>query len=94
MIKKNERMQIDENFSITKDTYNITLNYEYESGEINKKGNPIVSRNKWNFGTVEQALRKYLDETIHRCDEISDILGAIEAAKRHIANALKDINQS
>lgn len=85
-------MRLDNFYSIETDQYNVILRY-YKEGELNDKGNPIISKSESYFATVEQALQVYLNKCIKEAitpnSDVDAILSEIWAANKNISMILQ-----
>ncbi|AGO47311.1 hypothetical protein Phi19:1_gp021 [Cellulophaga phage phi19:1] len=65
-------MILDKNYKLTGETYNWVL--EYESDLKTKDGKEYKSSNTWYFPKIEQALNKYIDESVKPCDGVYKVI--------------------
>ncbi len=64
-------MKLDSCFYLDTDKNNYILRYESKSGEINKKtGKEILKKDFWYYPKLNQALSKYINESLKPCENI------------------------
>ncbi len=77
-------MRIDENYSLENDAHQWILKYERQ-GDINQKtGNPTKSESKWYCGTINQALQRYLDESLKPAQNIEQLKGILDLSMERV----------
>lgn len=86
-------LKIDNSFYIRHDGNGYTLCKEHETGEINDKGNPVISKQNWYYAKLQYCLEKYLDECFKPNTEIQDIVSSIKEAMLNIEKLCKQLNQ-
>lgn len=67
-------MKIDENYTIEPDAYCWILKYEEKTGRLNKKGREVITSKEWFVPTLASGLKRYSDESLKKCKELSDVL--------------------
>ncbi len=77
-------IKIDNNFYISVTGDNVSLVKEAKTGELNTKGNPVVSRNQWHYGNLGLALVKYMEEVEKNTESVGDIVTLNRQAKDQI----------
>ncbi len=83
-------MKINENYSVSKDSYNWILTFCSE-GDINPKtGSPTVTTKITYHPTLEQVLNKFIDEAADG-DDMLQILHQIKEARKDIADFCKSM---
>ena len=75
-------MRIDENYTVTSDTYCWTLKFEKGTGKFNEKsGKEEMSKNEWFCKDLKSCLRRYADESFKdnmaKCDDILDAVNEV-----------------
>lgn len=58
------RLKLDEYFRIEADTSSFVLKYECDTGRLNGKGEPIISRDQWYYPNIKLCLDGYVDKAI------------------------------
>ena len=81
-------MTLDENYTIEKDHYNVILHYEETTDRVGKNGDFIVSREKWYYKNIYDALMSYMFKSINPNDSAEEIIRRIDEAEVNISNAL------
>ncbi len=80
-------MIIDENYFITFDTHNVTLNYQKVSDQLNKKGENVVTKRSSHHGSVRQALIAFLNSAVkdeRDCTDVIDLLARMDTIEDKI----------
>jgi len=68
-------MKLDENYTLEGEEYNWILFYEKPTGKTNEKtGKEIVTKSKWYFPKIEQALQKYIDHVLKPEESVLSII--------------------
>ena len=63
-------MKLDENFTLENDQNSWTLYYEENKGKLNKKGEPIISKNQTYHKNIQHALTAYIDKALKPCESV------------------------
>jgi hypothetical protein len=68
-------MKLDENYTLEGEEYNWILFYEKPTGKTNEKtGKEIVTKSKWYFPKIEQALKRYVNHAIKPSTAVQEVL--------------------
>ena len=79
-------MRIDKDYTIEKDSLQFILKYEHKTGELNKKGEEIVSRSQTYHKSLKDALRSYVNKVADPSQSSLDILSQLERIELTIKN--------
>lgn len=83
-LSKNSSLKLDEDYRIEKDQYCWTLVYEH-FGDINPAtGKRTRTINRSYHGTIDQVLKKYVDNCCKVPDDITSLLGTLEKLNQSI----------
>lgn len=83
-------MTLDNNYTITRDSYNVILNFR-EKGDINPKtGKPIVRTNEWYYKNLEDALIAYTEKVMSYSNDVQNVLNELKTTRQHIASLLRE----
>lgn len=83
-------MTLDSNYTITRDSYNVILNFREEGGINPKTGKPIVSENEWYYKNLEDALIAYTEKVISYDNSIQNAVDELKTTRQHIASLLRE----
>lgn len=89
-------MKLDNEYRIEKYSFGISLVKETEIQAIDKdtrkpiEGKTSISKEVFYLGNVEQCLRTYLRLQINACNQVSEILKAIEQTNKNITETFKN----
>ena len=68
-------MKLDENYTLKGEQYNWILVYNMPTGRTNEKtGKEIITKDKWYFPKIEQALQKYVDYVLKPEESVLKII--------------------
>jgi len=68
-------MKLDENYTLEGEKYNWILVYNMPTGRISEKtGKEIITKDKWYFPKIEQALKIYVDHALKPSKTVVEIL--------------------
>lgn len=81
-------LKLDDNYSVSMDTYNFTLKSEFKTFD-KVKNKEITSKDEWHFPTFQLALQKYLNECIKPLESIKDLQKELERIETLITNIKK-----
>lgn len=78
-------MRLDEHYSIATDTYCVSLLFRREK-EIEKNGEKktVTEKDSFHFATVQQALKRYVQESIKECKDAQEVLKKIDELEKRI----------
>jgi hypothetical protein len=87
-------LKLDNNYSVSMDTYNFTLKSEFKTiKEIVKDGvkenKEVVSKDEWHFPTFQLAIQKYLNECIRPLNSIIELQKELQ----RIDNLIQTLNK-
>ena len=79
-------MKIDENYTVTAGSDQWTLRYEEKNNVRQDDGSikEVTSSDQWYFSRLEQALKKYLDRSMHFNIDVSTAYGEIKNSMKLI----------
>ena len=78
---------LDENYRVESDSLSHTLIQEEVTNDINPKtGKPTTINNRWYYPKLGGCLKKYLGETLKKCDTIQSVLNRIDEVEKIIIN--------
>lgn len=68
-------IKLDNNYSISGDIYNWTLNFEEE--RTNKEGKKYTTTEEWYFPKLSQALNKYINQSLKVSESVEDLINKL-----------------
>lgn len=82
------RLKLDEDFRIEADTYSFVLKYEHDTGKLNDKGEPIISRDQWYYPTIKLCIDGYVDKMMGVADisSLREIVSKYDEVLRKIGS--------
>ena len=83
-------MKLDDNYFITRDKYNVVLNYREEKGLNADTGKITISTDEWYYGNMKDALKAYLNKSGVHNESVDDVIAHIQRVEHKIDN-LKEI---
>lgn len=87
-------MKLDENFTLTSDSYGWTLVYKKENGINDKTEKPKISTKTTHHATMYQALKSYIDDCVKASGGVLEIKKLLGQALSNIAVLLTDIRST
>lgn len=83
-------MTLDDNYTITQDSYNVILTFRKE-GSINPKtGKPTITKNEWYYKNMEDALMSYTQKVISYENNVQNVIDELKTTRQHIASLLRE----
>ncbi len=83
-------IELDECYSIETTRDAVTLRFACITSKISEKtGKPIITRDTWYFGSISQALKKYLQESAADNTDVKQILKRIDEVEKLIESKFK-----
>ena len=70
-------MKLDENYKLEGEKYNWVLSYESEV-KTNDKGLEYTSKDQWYFSNIQNAIKKYCDESSKQSESIEELKQILE----------------
>ena len=86
--KKSERIELDENYFLTPDSYNgLVLNFEEKRTKTNKSDELVefTFKDKWYYPKISMVLDKYLQLKSRECKSISDLKDIVLRVEKTIS---------
>ncbi len=78
-------IKLDDNYSIVSDANNFTLKFEaVTKKEVKGEMKDVKSTDEWNYPKMQQALNRYVDESVRQCEGIPEILSALNRVEKTI----------
>lgn len=77
-------IKLDDHFYLKNDSTSWTLVYEKEGEVNNKTGKPKITRRTWHTGTVDQALKRYIDESLKPCQSVLAMLTTLNRCMKKL----------
>ena len=76
-------IELDKYYSIKADSEQWVLFYEKENW-IEGKEKPVISKNKWYCSTLQNALKRYMDESLKPCESVVHLSLKLNAISNNI----------
>lgn len=70
-------IKIDDDYTIEPDTYGWRL--VYSEKRTPKNGTPYIFQDSWNFVSIEQAMKKYVDLGLKEVKSLTEAISKIES---------------
>jgi len=78
-------IQLDDNYSVESDANNFTLKYEEKfTKEVKGKMKEVTSRDEWHYPKMNQALNRYLQESLKPCSTVFNVIDVLNRVENTI----------
>lgn len=83
-------MKLDKDYSVSNDGTCWILEKHEETKKISEKTSKrIISSDKWYYPSLKQALKKYIDMSLTKCDSVLGVLKRLDELEEQINNIKK-----